>query len=146
MTTSPNSSASFQTLTAAGARELIDAAAKHSEAEGLAMSIAIHDAGSNLLAFHRMDGAPLMTVGIAQDKSYTAASYGMSTDKWYEVIKDDEPLRLGIVHTPHLTVFGGGYPIMLGGALLGAIGLSGGHYSQDMVVAEAAIKECGFDG
>jgi uncharacterized protein GlcG (DUF336 family) len=146
VTTATESSATYRTLTAAGAQELIDAAVKNSKSDGLAMSIAVHDAGANLIGFLRMDGAGLMTAGVAQDKSYTAASTGMPTGKWFDVIKDDEPLRIGIVHTPRLTVFGGGYPIFVDGALVGAIGLSGGHYSQDMAVAEAALKDCGFGG
>jgi uncharacterized protein GlcG (DUF336 family) len=145
MTTSPSSATTFQSLTAAGARDLIDHAVKEAEADGVAMSIAVHDAGANLLAFHRMDGAALIASEVAQNKSYTAVAGGLSTDKWYEAIKDDEPLRLGLVHTPRLTVFGGGFPIVSEGQVIGAIGLSGGHYTQDMAVAEAAIRACGFD-
>jgi uncharacterized protein GlcG (DUF336 family) len=45
----------------------------------------------------------------------------------------------GIVHTPRLVVFGGGYPITEGDQVIGGIGVSGGHYDQDMAVAEAAL-------
>jgi uncharacterized protein GlcG (DUF336 family) len=40
-------------------------------------------------------------------------------------------------------VFGGGYPIKIDGAIVGGIGVSGGHYEQDMKVAEAALKALG---
>ena len=53
--------------------------------------------------------------------------------------KNDPPLLAGITHTPRLVVFGGGYPILENGQLIGAIGVSGGHYSEDMEVARAAL-------
>jgi uncharacterized protein GlcG (DUF336 family) len=48
------------------------------------------------------------------------------------------------VHTPRLVVFGGGYPVIVDGAVVGAIGVSGGHYSQDMDVAKAALAAAGL--
>ena len=58
---------------------------------------------------------------------------------WYDFIKDDPPLLHGIVKTPRLIVFGGGYPVMDCGVLVGGIGVSGGHYEQDMAVAQAGL-------
>jgi uncharacterized protein GlcG (DUF336 family) len=91
-----------------------------------------------------MDGAPLLSVKLAQDKAYTAAAFGLSTDGWHEFIKDDEPLRLGIPPTERVVTFGGGYPITLDGELIGGIGASGGHYTQDMQVAAAALESAGL--
>ncbi len=81
----------------------------------------------------------LLSVDLAIDKAYTAAAFGMPTHAWFEFIKDDPPLLHGIVKTPRLIVFGGGYPIEIDGAVVGAIGVSGGHYSQDMEVAQAGL-------
>jgi len=67
----------------------------------------------------------------------------MATHAWFEFIKDDPPLLHGIVHTPRLTVFGGGYPIREDGVLIGSIGLSGGHYTQDMECAKKALAAIG---
>nr|WP_308113420.1 heme-binding protein [Alicyclobacillus tolerans] len=44
-----------------------------------------------------------------------------------------------IVHTPRLTAFGGGFPIKIDGVLVGGIGVSGGHYTQDMMCAQAGL-------
>jgi uncharacterized protein GlcG (DUF336 family) len=63
----------------------------------------------------------------------------MPTHAWFDFIKDDPPLLHGIVNTPRLVVFGGGYPIQIAGAVVGAVGVSGGHYSQDMEVAQAGL-------
>jgi uncharacterized protein GlcG (DUF336 family) len=114
------------------------AAAKATEMQ-LAMSIAITDSSGQLKAFLRMDGASLISLQIAQDKAYTSSATGLPTHLWHDYIKDDAPLLHGIVHTPRFVVFGGGFPITEGGQVVGAIGLSGGHYSQDMQCAEAGL-------
>ena len=71
--------------------------------------------------------------------AWTAISFGMATHEWHDFIKDDPPLLHGIVHQEDLIVFGGGYPIKEGDELIGGIGVSGGHYTQDQEVAEAAL-------
>lgn len=123
----------------AAADKLLDAATAKASAMGLSMVIAIVDQGGTLKAFRRMDGAPLLSVEIAENKAYTAAAYKIPTHAWHEFIKNDPPLLHGIVHTPRLVTFGGGYPIEVGGKVVGGIGVSGGHYSQDQEVAEAAL-------
>ena len=121
------------------ADRLIEAATQKASAMNLAMVIVIVDEGGALKAMRRMDGAPLLSIDIAKDKAYTAAAYKMPTHVWFDFIKNDPPLLHGIVHTPRLVVFGGGYPVEVDGKVIGAIGVSGGHYSQDQEVAEAAL-------
>jgi len=129
-----------QTITAEAAKKLIAAAEKKAQELGKAMVIAVCDESGNLKGFSRMDNAPLLSVQIAQDKAYTAISFGIPTHQWFEFIKGDAPLLAGIVHTPRLIVFGGGYPITMNNQVIGGIGVSGGHYSEDMQCAEAALK------
>src|SRR3546814_16646467 len=105
--------------------------------------ISIVDDAGDLKAFLRMDGAAKMALDSSQNKAFTAVSFGMSTDQWWEFIKDDAPLLHGITHTPRLTVFGGGYPIREGDHVIGGIGVSGGHYSQDMQIANAGLASLG---
>jgi uncharacterized protein GlcG (DUF336 family) len=122
------------------ARRVIAAAeAKAAEIE-VPMVIAVCDESGVLKAFSRMDGAALLSVQVAQDKAYTAVGFGMPTDGWHEFIKDDPPLADGAVGgIDRLVIFGGGFPIKVGDQVVGAIGVSGGHYSQDMEVAEAGL-------
>src|SRR5436190_10112426 len=88
----------------------------------------------------RMDGAPLLSVQIAQDKAFTAISFGgMASHEWYDFIKNDPPLLHGIVKTDRLVVFGGGYAIKTDAGIIGGIGVSGAHYSEDMEVAQAGL-------
>ena len=118
---------------------MIDACIARSEELKKKMCIAITDEAGHLRAFHAMDGAPHLAIEIAQNKAYTASAFGMPTHAWWDFVKNDPPLLHGITHTPRLVVFGGGYPLMENEAMIGAIGVSGGHYSDDMEVARAAL-------
>ena len=122
------------------ARRLIAKAAERAGEIGKAFTIAIVDAGGQLKALERMDGAPLISIQIAEDKAYTAVGFGIPSGAWHDFIKDDPPLAAGApTGIDRLVVFGGGFPITVGGALVGGIGVSGGHYSQDMEVARAGL-------
>lgn len=122
------------------ARRMIAAAEAKAAELDVPMVIAVSDESGVLKAFSRMDGAALLSVQIAQDKAYTAAGFGMPSDGWHDFIKDDPPLATGAVGgIDRLVIFGGGYPIKIGDRIIGAIGVSGGHYTQDMEVAQAGI-------
>jgi len=122
------------------AHKVIAAAEAKAREMGTPMVIAVCDESGVLKAFSRMDGAALLSVQVAQDKAYTAAGFGMATEGWHDFIKDDPPLASGAVGgIDRLVVFGGGYPIKVGDQVVGAIGVSGGHYSQDMDVAKAGM-------
>ncbi len=126
-------------ITAATAQRIIAAAELKAIEMGIPMCIAVVDGDGTLKAFTRMDGAALLSVQIAQDKAYTAISWGMATNEWYDFVKDDPPLLHGIIKTDRLIVFGGGYPIKTDAGIIGGIGVSGGHYTHDMEVAQAGL-------
>lgn len=131
---------SKQSVSAELAQKMIAAGAAHATANGGTFTIAICDESGVLKALHRMDGAALISVQIAQDKAYTAVGFGIPSHGWYDFIKDDGPLALGATAgIDRLVVFGGGYPITIDGVLVGGVGVSGGHYSDDQAVAEAAL-------
>jgi uncharacterized protein GlcG (DUF336 family) len=122
------------------AHRIIAAAEAKADDIGVPMNIAVCDESGVLKAFSRMDGAALLSVQIAQDKAYTAIGFGMPSDAWHEFIKDDPPLASGAVGgIDRLVIFGGGYPIKVDDQVVGAIGVSGGHYTQDMEVAQAGL-------
>jgi uncharacterized protein GlcG (DUF336 family) len=129
-----------QSVSADLAGRIISAAEEKARELGVPMNIAVVDESGVLKAFSRMDGAALLSVQIAQDKAYTAVGFGLPTHGWYDFIKDDPPLATGAPSgIDRLVIFGGGYPITFGGNVVGAIGVSGGHYSQDQEVAEAGL-------
>src|SRR3954466_6760192 len=120
------------------AHQIIAAAEAKASEIGTPMVIAVVDDGGVLKAFSRMDGAALLSVQVAQDKAYTAVGFAMPTHGWHDFIKDDAPLADGApTGIDRLVIFGGGYPITIDGDLVGAIGVSGGHYSQDQEGAQA---------
>lgn len=109
------------------------------------MAIAVCDEGGNLKAFERMDGAPLFGIDVAINKARSAVGFGMPTHAWHDFIKDDGPLSLGAPHIKDLVIYGGGYPITVGSQVVGAIGVCGGHYTDDMKVAEAGLAALASD-
>ncbi len=126
------------------ARRMVDAAEAKANEMGIPFVIAIVDESGVLKAFSRMDGAALLSVQVAQDKAYTAVGFGLPTDGWFDFIKDDAPLSAGATAgIDRLVVFGGGFPINIDGTRVGAIGVSGAHWSQDMEVAEAGLGVLG---
>jgi uncharacterized protein GlcG (DUF336 family) len=132
-----------RSIDAAEAATMIEAAIARSRELKKAMCIAVLNEAGQLKAFHAMDGAPHLSIDIAINKAWTATSFGLPTHVWWDFIKNDPPLLHGITHTPRLVIFGGGYPVMQDGQMIGAIGVSGGHYSDDMEVARAALAAVG---
>jgi len=122
------------------AHRVIAAAEERAREISTPMVIAICDESGVLKAFSRMDGAALVSVQISQDKAYTAVGFGIPSHGWHDFIKDDPPLAAGAVGgIDRLVIFGGGFPITVDDAVVGGIGVSGGHYSQDMDVARAGL-------
>ena len=133
-----------QTLSYDGARAVADSAAARAQALGVPTNIAVVDLAGALLAFARLDGAPLLSGEIAQDKAYTVAAFnGVPTHAWFAMIEAEPALREGIVHRDRLVIFAGGVPVTVGGTLVGAVGVSGGTAEQDREIAEAGARAVG---
>jgi len=107
---------------------------------GVPMNVALLDAGAHLKAFVRMDGALLGSLDIALGKAKTAALFGMPTEAVGEFCKPGGSSPGLELTNGGLAVFPGGVPIRDGaGALIGAVGVSGGAVDQDRHVAEIAV-------
>ncbi len=132
-----------KSITLEAARQAIAAAEAKAQEIGVPMAIAICDPDGNLKAFSRMDGAALLAVRIAQQKAWTAISFGFPTLGLWEFIKDDPPLLHSLPHQQDMILFGGGTPINVDGVMIGGIGVSGGHYSQDQECADAGLAAIG---
>ena len=111
---------------------------------GVTISVAITDPDGSIKTSARMDGSSPLIAELALNKAYTAASLGMASHEVHEFVKNDPPLHHGFSQYPRIIIFGGGYPIKEGAEIVGAIGVSGAHYNQDMACAmaglEAAVK------
>ena len=123
----------MQQLTYAGAAVAIEAAVAKSRALGAPECIAVVDAGGNLLAFARVEGAAVLARDPAIAKAATSASLGMATGG----IPFEFGANLAFASQGGITNLGGGLPITLGSRVLGAIGVGSGTTEQDVAVAEA---------
>jgi uncharacterized protein GlcG (DUF336 family) len=128
-------------LTLDVARKMLEAGEKEAQKQGVPMSMAIGDAGGNLMAFRRMDNAALFSINIAMDKAFTAAFGKMPTGSFADFYRMGELVPL-FFHKRWIT-FPGGFPIIKAGMLLGGIGVSGGTI-EDVYVARAALRAGGF--
>jgi glc operon protein GlcG len=126
------------TVRLAAAQRAVAAAVAEAERLSVDVCIAAADSAGHLLAFARMDRAPLLCIQLAQDKAYSVSSFGgLPTGEWWRLLESEPALLHGIVKTNRLIVFGGGVPLVCEGRTVGAIGVSGGSSEQDVRIAEA---------
>jgi glc operon protein GlcG len=117
------------------AQAVIQAAVAEARKRNWKMNVAVTDSGGSLVAFQRMDGAMLASIQIAEHKARAAVTFRRPT----KVFEDGVQL----MHLNYLLAFDGiiasrgGIPLIDQGAIIGAIGSSGGADSQDEVVSEA---------
>lgn len=130
-------------ITAESALVAVQGAVAKAKQLGHRMSIAVCDEAGIVTVAYRMDGTSQSTLKIAQDKAYTSACHHIATHALWDFVKNDPPLQHGFPSYDRIIVFGGGYPIIEDGAVIGAIGVSGGHYSDDMEVARAGLSAVG---
>ncbi len=98
--------------------------------------VAICDPSGFLLAFARMEGAPLRSIQISQSKAYTAVRMGVSTDAFLARLRKDN-IEIGYFCDPLMTALPGGNLLKdAAGTLLGAVGISGLAASEDQVITE----------
>jgi uncharacterized protein GlcG (DUF336 family) len=134
-------------LTASAAYALVGACVAAAERVGLSLVFHVVDDSGVLKAQLRMDGAPLLAIDAARKKALTAVGYGLPTGQtWYDFATPDPILSRGIDSFTDFTLLGGGLPLRVDGALVGALGVSGGHYTQDEAVAREALAAVGLAG
>jgi len=122
-------------LTIDGAMKLLNAAMAKAREMNVPECIAIVDAGGQLLAFARMDGAFALSFDTALMKAMTAASYGIPTGD----IAAGIDIKLAIATQGKRINLPGGLPIIVDGHVIGGIGIGSGTGEQDKDVAKAAL-------
>src|SRR5260370_18736761 len=121
------------------AQKMVNAAVAKDRELGVSEIVTILDDGGNLKGFRRMDGAPIPTIEMAQNKAYTAL-LGVSTQDFFNFIQGDPSLLAGIPTLARMAAWGGGFPIKVNGEIVGAIGVSGAPTVQnDVDCAKAAL-------
>src|SRR5262245_58624956 len=134
-------------LTVAGAKKMMAAAVASAEKAGIAVSVAIVDAGGNLLLLERMEGGRFHTVHSATTKAVCAASNRRVTGPsgaQGQALDASHAIGLALAAGPdHWTAMEGGCPIFFGGVCVGGIGVAGGSFEFDERVARAAVESIG---
>jgi uncharacterized protein GlcG (DUF336 family) len=139
--------AASQRLTTGGAKTMLTAAIAKAEEFGIAVTVAIVDAGGHMLVLERMDGGRFHTIHSSTTKAVTSASNKRPTTTRGAQGQDLDTLHaigLSLAAGPaNWTAMEGGFPILVDGQCLGGIGVSGGDWKQDEDIAKAAISAVG---
>lgn len=99
------------------------------------------DTGGNLMLLHRMEEAFFTSVEIAINKAFTSVALKDSTDTIAPLVQPGESLYgLELSNNCKIVPFGGGFPIVVDGDVVGAVGVSGGSVEEDMAIARAALN------
>ena len=121
------------------ARRVIAAGEEQATSIGQPSNIAVVDAGGNLVAHIRMDGAWLGSIDISINKAFTARAFDLSTAELAESSGPGQQFYgIHASNGGRVMIFAGGIPLTRDGTVVGAVGVSGGMGEQDQAVAEAA--------
>ena len=127
--------ATHHTLTTDGARKVAEAAATYAKANGATGSIAVVDEGGHLLYFLRLDGSFVAGANVSIGKARTSATFKKPTKEFEDIINKG---RFTMTALSDFTPLQGGVPIVHGGHVVGAIGVSGAKSAQqDEDIAKA---------
>lgn len=127
-------------LTLDGARKAAAAAEAEARKNNWNVVIAIVDDGGHLIYLQRIDGTQTGSIQVAIDKARTAQAFKRPTKVFEDAIAGGRQALLGLHGALPLE---GGLPIMAGGQLVGAIGVSGVKSTEDAQVAKAGIAALG---
>jgi uncharacterized protein GlcG (DUF336 family) len=134
-------------LTAAGARKMMATAIARAQEAGIAVTVAIADAGGHLLLLERMEGGRFHTVHSATTKAVCAASNKRPTSPkgaQGQPLDTAHALGLALAAGPdRWTAMEGGCPIIVGGECVGGVGVAGGSWEFDERLAREAVESIG---
>jgi uncharacterized protein GlcG (DUF336 family) len=125
-------------LSLSAARHVAHAAENEASNNGWPMVIAIVDSGGHLVLQHRLDNAQLGSVEVARQKAETAVRFRRPT-RVFEDALTQGGLHLRLLGMTNLVPLDGGIPLVVDGAVVGAIGVSGMRSDQDAQVAQAGV-------
>lgn len=129
-----------ETVSLDDARRVIAAGEAKAQEIGQPMNIAVVDAGGNLVAHVRMDGAWIGSIDISINKAFTARAFDITTKALANNAQsEDQFFGIHVSNGGRVMIFAGGIPLQRGDQIVGAVGVSGGDGEQDQTVAEAAV-------
>jgi glc operon protein GlcG len=128
------------TIDYAQARRVLDEISTEILRRGKTGVIAICDGHGDLIAFARLDGAPLSSITIAMNKAYSAARERKPTKEIGSAARNPEKgFEIGYFGDPRFTGWGGGVPVWKDGSVIGAVAVSGLPQAEDIELAELGV-------
>ncbi|MDB5320681.1 MAG: hypothetical protein JWN40_2312 [Phycisphaerales bacterium] len=128
-------------ITLIEAQRIISAAELEAKNQGQPMNVAVVDAGGNLIAFARMDGAWMGSIDISIKKAWTSRAFDIETNTLGKLAQPGEDFYgIHASNGGKVMIFAGGVPLKRNGVVVGAVGVSGGSGKQDQAVAEAGAE------
>jgi glc operon protein GlcG len=128
------------------ARKIIDLIVEKAAQMQKSVVVAVSDPHGELIAFARMDGAPISSIRIAANKAYTAARERKTTKEIGEKVRHPEKGHdIAYYGDPRFVGWGGGLPIWKDGAVAGAVAVSGLSSREDVELATLALDLIGTD-
>jgi uncharacterized protein GlcG (DUF336 family) len=126
------------------ARAMVDAALRKAAELGVPQTCCVTDEGGFPLVLERMDGARVTGPQIAWNKAFTAAGHKRSTHLFNSppngpALPGNEAFGIQWSFEGRFAVFVGGFPIVVDGAVVGGIGMSGGNGEQDIACGVAGL-------
>jgi glc operon protein GlcG len=128
------------TIEYAEARRAVDAISAEILRRSKAGVISVCDAHGDLIAFARLDGAPLSSITIAMNKAYSAARERKPTHEIGNAARNPEKgFDIGYFGDPRFTGWGGGVPVWKDGIVVGAVAVSGLPQAEDIELAQMGV-------
>lgn len=126
----------FQTIEYSEAKRIVDAIVDKLMEEGKAAVVAVADTHGELIAFARMDGAPVSSIRIAQNKAWTAARERKATKEIGDKVRHAEKgFDIAYYGDPRFVGWGGGIPVWRNSQVVGAVAVSGLPQDEDIRLA-----------
>jgi uncharacterized protein GlcG (DUF336 family) len=120
------------------AKQVMAAAEAEGKKRNWKMNIAVVDTNGELVHFSRMEGAQIASGSISIGKARTAARFRRESRLFYNAYETGHPYVATL--DPTLVASPGGFPLIEGGKLIGAVGCSGGTGDQDAVICKAGAE------
>src|SRR5216684_1270926 len=131
----------MSTLNLEHARSIIRRAEEKAKSLGCPLNIAVVDAGGNLIAHARMDGARIGAIDIAINKAWSARAFDMETAELGRLSQPGGPFfGIHASNGGRVMLLAGGVPLRHAGQIIGALGVSGGSDEQDSACALAGAE------
>jgi len=128
----------------AASRKIVDAAVAEARKNGWTMAVAIVDPAGVLVRYEKMDNTQIGSAHVAVEKAKASANFKRPTKAFEDALRGPDGAavavgRLAVLGLPGAVPLEGGIPIVVDGAIVGAIGVSGGTSQQDGLAAKAGV-------